>query len=208
MKNETIIIFCLLALGACSIHGPQTSETVPDKVLSRIDALEERPEWVSESTPFLIKNGIVSSLGQTEIGGDQRVEAAYRIAENNAKGSIASTIESRLEFVFQNAEEGTGFDSTQARFIGAEASKITSSSLRLSKRYWEKYSTSLDSGERATRYRIFVRVEMPENEFKKAIQQAVNRQGNKGLSSDFAKKVDDHWSSFTAGAPSGEGKAN
>ena len=43
-------------------------------------------------------------------------------------------------------------------------------------------------------YRIFVRVSMPEADFKKAIQEAIKRNaGKKGISEDFAKKVDAHW---------------
>ncbi|MCQ8780298.1 hypothetical protein NQU49_27250, partial [Escherichia coli] len=82
-----------------------------------------------------IKDGNVQSLGQTTIPGSDRVEAAYAIADNNAKGAICLAIESRLEVIFQNADDGTAIDSTQARRISAEACKITSSSIRPGNRY-------------------------------------------------------------------------
>lgn len=186
----------IASLSACS-SAPRTAENSEDKVVARIDGMSSRPEWLKESQPFVTEGGIVSMLGQTTIPADDRVEAAYRIAENNAKAGIASAIEQRLDFVFQNAEEGTRLDSTQARYIGAEASKLTTSSIRPDKRYWEKVAMTTDSGERTTRYRVFTRVTMPEADFKRAVLDAVRRQqGKGGLSADFAKKVNEHWDQF------------
>ena len=101
-----------------------TPENTPKKIVARIDDLSSRPSWLKESEPFVIEKGTVTSLGQTTIPGDNRVEAGYRVAENNAKAAIAGAIEQRLEFIFQNAEEGSGIDATQAHYIGAESSKI------------------------------------------------------------------------------------
>ena len=196
-----------IALGmivSCTSTGPKTAESEPDAVISRIDGLDSRPEWLKESEPFSIKNGVVTSLGQTEIPGDHRVEAGLRIAENNAKANIASAIENRLEFVFQNAEEGTSLDATQARYIGAEASKIVTSSIRQDKRYYEKIATTQNV--RVIRYKIFATVTMPEADFKRAITDAIRKaNGNGGLSEDFAKKVDQHWDKFVSGDASQNG---
>lgn len=186
-------------LSSCSSAPTQrTSETQEDRVIARINEVTSRPGWLDETKPFRIEHGEVTSLGQTTVPGDNRVEAAYRIAENNAKGAISSAIEQRLDFIFQNAEEGTGLDSTQARYIGAEASKVTSSALRIKNRYWEKVATTRDSGERVTQYRVFATVGMPEAEFKQAIIDAARkRQGKGGLSADFAERVNKHWDKFT-----------
>lgn len=202
MKYKVIITIGLgLALTACSSTPKNpTPENMPDKVVSRINDASERPSWLNEEKPFDIKEGSVMSLGQTTIPGDNRVEAAYAIADNNAKGAICSAIESRLDFVFQNAEEGTAIDSTQARRIGAEACKITTSSFRPGTRYWEKVAITSDSGERVTRYKVFATVTMPENDFKRAVINAIRKQeGKGGLSQDFSKKVDEHWDNFVKG---------
>ncbi len=195
----TAISMCVLA--GCSSTPKSTSpEVMPDKVLSRINDVSSRPGWLNEEKPFEIKDGSVQSLGQTTIPGSDRVEAAYNIADNNAKGAICSAIESRLDFIFQNAEEGTAIDSTQARRIGAEACKITTSSIRPGNRYWEKVVMSTDSGERVTRYKVFATVTMPETDFKRAVMNAIRKaEGKGGLSQDFAKKVDDHWDNFVKG---------
>ncbi len=171
-----------------------------ERVLSRIDELSSRPSWVKESEPFRIEGGKVQSMGMTSIPADDRVEAAFRIAENNGKAAIAGAIEQRLDFVFQNAEEGTGMGSTQARYIGAEASKLTTSSLRPSKRYWEKIATTQENGQVTVKYRVFALVEMPENDFKTAIFDAIRRSlGKAGISAEFAEKVDSHWDQFVSG---------
>lgn len=198
LKNISSLLGLLVLTSCTTTHSSQpTSEEQPDKVIARINDMSERPKWADESSPFKIENAMVVSLGQTSIPGDNRVEAAYRIAENNAKQAICSAIEQRLDFVFQNAEEGTNIDSTQARSIGAEACQMTTSSIRNGKRYWEKFATTTDSGSRVTRYRVLTTVEMPEADFKRAVLAAIKkREGQGGLSKDFADKVNQHWDKF------------
>ena len=184
-----------------SVKNPTTAETDPDKVISRIDGLSSRPDWLKESEPFRFENGNVYSLGSTTIPGEDRVDAAYRIAENNAKAGIASAIEQKLEFIFQNAEEGTQIGADQARYIGAEASSLITSSIRPSKRYWEQVATS-ESGTRKVKQRVFSMVSMPEADFKKAIINATRKaEGKVGLSKGFSEKVDKHWDKFTSELP-------
>lgn len=198
---RVLLMGAMIFIAGCS-SAPKfiTPEAMPDKVLSRINDMSNRPSWLNEERPFDVKDGFVTSLGQTTIPGSDRVEAAYNIADNNAKGAICSAIESRLEVIFQNAEEGTSIDSTQSRRIGADACKITTSSIRPGTRYWEKIAMSTDSGERVTRYKVFSTVTMPEADFKRAVIDAIRKQqGKGGLSQDFSKKVDEHWDSFVKG---------
>jgi hypothetical protein len=191
-----LIFTSIILLSSCSSNKP-TTFTPQEEVVSRIDELSSRPSWLKESEPFKIEDGKVISLGSTQIPGDHRVEAAMRIAENNAKAAISSAIEQRLDFIFQNAEEGTAIDTTQARYIGAEASKLTTSSLKLNARYWEKVVSTNENGKASTSYRVFATVSMPETDFKQAIMEAIRRsQGKNGISKDFAAKVDAHWEQF------------
>lgn len=199
-KIIVAVISILIFAGCSSTPKPTSPEAMQDKVLSRINDMSSRPDWLHEERPFDVKDGVVMSLGQTTIPGSDRVEAAYNIADNNAKGAICSAIESRLEVIFQGAEEGTAIDSTQARRIGAEACKITTPSIRPGNRYWEKVAMSTDSGERVTRYKVFATVTMPESDFKRAVINAIRKaEGKGGLSQDFAKKADDHWDNFVKG---------
>jgi hypothetical protein len=198
MNRHILIGFGLVLIAGCSSTPSQrTSETEPDKVIARIDNIDERPNYVNESEPFRIENGTVVSTGIATIPSTDRVEAAYRIAQNNAKAAIAGAIEQRLEFIFQNAEEGTSIGANQARYIGAEASKLVTNSIRPGKNYWEKVATTTDSGERITQYKVFSIVNMPEADFRRAIFDAIRAaQGKGGLSKSFAEKVDAHWDQF------------
>lgn len=197
------LIFFLFIVGcSTSIKNPTQPEMEPDKIISRIDDLSSRPDWVKESEPFRIEKGIVVSTGMTTIPASDRVEAAYRIAQNNAKSSIAAAIEQKLEFILQNAEEGTSINSSQVRYIGAETSNLITNTIRPGKNYWEKVASTQDSGERITQFKVFSTVTMPESDFKRAIFDAIKKaQGKGGISKDFAKKVDQHWDKFTENHP-------
>ncbi len=201
-----ILVTSLLVAGCSSaVKNPTKAEMEPDRVVSRIDELSARPDWLKESEPFRIEKGSVISTGMTTIPASDRVEAAYRIAQNNAKSSIAAAIEQKLEFILQNAEEGTSINSNQVRYIGAETSNLITNTIRPGKNYWEKVATTQDSGERITQFKVFSTVTMPENDFKRAIFDAIKKaQGKGGISKDFAKKVDQHWDKFTENHPTQE----
>lgn len=210
MKKLCLTLSTIFALAACSSTGSRSStpEPLPEKVLSRMDDMSARPSWLKEGEPFRIEDGHVIVLGSATIPADDRIEAAYRIAENNAKSSIANAVEQRLEFIFQNAEEGTASGATQARYIGAEASKLTTSSLRLDRRYWEKVATSMSDGQRVVQTRVFVSVRMPEADFKTAVLEAIRKQhGQGGISDEFKKRVDEQWDRFVS-APAGPAPAS
>lgn len=210
MKIKQIfrVFIISLLIQACS-SSPKTGldKVVADnigqeKIISRIDDLSSRPSWLQEQTPFRIEGGKVLSMGSTVIPADHNLSAAYRIAENNSKALISHSIEQRLDFVFQNAEEGTSLGANQAQYIGAEASKLTTNSLRPSKRYWEKVAIVGQGGETTVQYRVFALSELPEEDFKKAILDSIRKnQGKQGISTEFAKKVDKHWDNFVNANP-------
>lgn len=202
-KQQLKLLSLSILLTACSSQNVSTPKVETnqiedsEKVISRIDSLTERPSWLKESEIFKIKDGNVVSLGSTSIPGNHRVDAAIRIAINNAKSGLCSAIEQRLDFIFQNAQEGTELDTNSTRFIGAEACKITTSSMMNDKIYWEKVLTTYESGEKKSQYKIFALVVISESEFKKAIIDSINkRSGKKGVSKEFAEKVDKHWDQF------------
>lgn len=191
---RSLLALSVLACAACS------SVSMKDQVIARSDDLSARPEWVKDSETFTVSKGTVYMLGSTTIPATSSPDRAYRIAENNAKQGLSSAIEQKLDFVFQNAEEGTEIGSDQTRFIGMEASKLVTSAIRPSNRYWEKVVTvtGANADDKAVVYRVYARVAMPEKEFKKAIERAIAKAQKKGLSADFAKKVDAQWDRFTA----------
>ena len=200
--NNYLLLTILVIITACS-SAPKnpTPENMPDQVIGRIDDLKSRPDWIQESKPFRIDGDVVASQGFAQIPSDHNLNAAYRICFNNAKAHIASAIEQKLEYVFQQSNEGTELDSATAQFIGSEMSSLSTNLMRSKKQYYEKVATTLDSGERKTVYKVFCLSEMPVSDFKKHLYQSMKKAENKGkISASFQQKVDAQWNRFV-GAP-------
>lgn len=213
MKSYNLTACAMFAvLSACSSAPKSGVEYAGrEEVLSRIDELGSRPSWVTESEPFRVESGKVMSLGMTTVAADNvNLPAVYRISDSNGKAAISHAIEQRLEYVFQQGDQGTEIGANQVQFIATEGSKLTSSSLRATKHYWEKIRQVQENGQVALRMRVFSLVEMPEIDFRTALVDTARRaQGKAGVSQEFAKKLDERWTQFVAGdqgAKSGERK--
>lgn len=197
------IVLMSLALSACS-SAPRvpTPENTSDKIVSTSkDSSSDHPGWLRdlEEKPFQVDGGVVTVLGQTQIPLDHRLEAAYRIADLDAKRLLCEAISQRLSFVMDHAEEGTSMSDIQSRYIAASACKLTSSNLRPGKRYHEKVTEATDGGTMRTYYRVFSTQAMQEVEFQRHVLQAAkNAEGKQGISAGFSKIVDRHWSEFIA----------
>ncbi len=194
---EKLLGFCILfslMIAGCS-SSPKSDQSI--KVIGRIDGLNERPSWVTESEPFKIESGKVLVLGKHTISSGQNHEQSFRAADLNAKSQIAQAIEQRIQVAFQNAEEGMD-NASQARFTGMIATDVlTTSAMRSSKRYWEKYVPYGASDSRDEKIDSFVLIEMPEADFKRSVLNAMRKQEGKGsISTDFSKKVDQQWNTI------------
>lgn len=202
MRAKDLIYMCvpIICCQACS-STPATKGYEDDKTLSTLNG-QSQPDWADESKPFFIRDGKAYSIGFTTLRGDDRPEAGLRVSENSARGNFAKAVEDRMEFVFQNAEENAGMDSTQAKFIGSEVSRLTSHSIRVESHFWKRYAQSSESGDRHIYYKVYSLVTMPENDLKKAIDDAIAGRVEKSLSPSFQAKVDQQWDRFVEGKPS------
>jgi hypothetical protein len=177
-------------------------EAMPDTVISRSDDLRARPSWVQESNPLRFESDKVTSQGFAQISADGNLNAAYRICFNNAKSGIASAIEQKLEFTFQQSSQGTDIDSTTAEFIGAEMASLTTNAMRNASQYYEKIASTQESGERKFFYKVFCTAQIPIQDFKRHLYAAIRKAEGKGsISQDFKEKVDKQWDRFV-NAPS------
>jgi hypothetical protein len=193
-----LIPLSLIVLQACS-STPPVKGYQDDETLSTVNN-SRQPDWADETKPFVIKSGKVYSIGVTTLRGSDRPEAGSRIAENNARANFAKAIENRMEFVFQNAEEGTDTDSGQnARYIGSEVSSLTSHSMTVEGHWWKRYAQSQEDGSRKIYYKVYSMVAMPESDLRKAIDAAINKVPEKKLSQSFQAKVDAQWDRFVEG---------
>ena len=195
------LISCIFILAYCVLSCTSTGvlNYQADTILSTMND-KPQPDWADESQPFTIKSGKLYSVGVTEIRGDERPSAGTRIAENNARANIAKAVENRMEFIFQNAEEGLSYDSSAAKYIGSEMSSITSSEMRNEGSWWKRYAQSQEDGTRTIRYKIYSLITMDESVFKKAVHDAIRKASGQGkLSPDFQKQVNQQWDRFVEG---------
>jgi hypothetical protein len=176
----------LLALAACG-------GGMRDQVIARSDDRSSRPSWAQEERPYTEKGGDLYFLGQSRLPAEKaNISMGYRIAENNAKNTIAAAINQNLTYMFQNAEEGTTIDQNQIQFVSTESAKAVMSKAMASDHYWEKVLTTIDGdGNTEMVYSIYARVKISEVELKKAIDRTLN--GNKSISEDLKKKAVQQW---------------
>lgn len=169
-----------------------------DKVIARSDDYSSRPSWAKEEKPLTQKGGDLYFLGQARIPAEKaNVSMGYRIAENNAKNSITGAINQNLTYMFQNAEEGATYDTTQVQFVSTESAKAVMSKAVPSDHYWEKVlSTVSGDGDTEMFYSVYARVKISQADLKKAIDRTLN--GNKGISEDLKKKAAQQWNLMVA----------
>ncbi len=186
MKKFVFTTSMSLILAACG-------GGMSDKVIQRSDDLSSRPSWAKESTPLTKKDSDLYFLGQARIPAEKaNVSMGYRIAENNAKNSIASAINQNLTYMFQNAEEGTSYDANQIQFVSTESAKAVMSKAIVSDRYWEKVLSTVNAeADKEMFYSIYARVKISESDLKQAIERTLNK--NKGISEDLKKKAAQQW---------------
>ncbi len=189
--NKKLFIVPAILLASCT--STITSSITDDKVISRSDSRSSRPSWIKEETPLTSDKNYLYFLGQAKLPAEKaNISMGYRIAENNAKNTIAGAINQNLTYIFQNAEEGITIDTNQIQFVSTESAKAVMSMALPSERYWEKVLSTIDAnGNKEMFYSVFARIKMKESDLKKAIDRTLNE--NKGISDDFKKKVDQQW---------------
>jgi hypothetical protein len=172
-------------LGDRSIEKDETLSTLNDK---------SQPDWADELKPFYINGQNVYSVGVTTMYGNERPEAGMRVAENNSRSNFAKTIQDKLEFYFQNAEENGGMEGTQSHFLGSEVSKLTTHSMRIESYWYKRYASTQEDG-RHIYYKIYALVSMPLKDVQAAMDEALSGKVNEHkLSEDFKAKADAHLS--------------
>ena len=202
MNKTNLFIASLVALTffSCSSQKEAVREnnSPSETVISRIDAMPSRPAWLKESEPFSVEGSKLVALGSATIPGNHRLEAAFRIAENNAKNIFSNSISQKLSYVFQNAEEGTSMEGNTSSFIGGEVSRLVTSSLRLKNRYWERVHVINENGAPSLIYKVFATVSMEDSEFRSTLDRVLKKAEAKNeISPGMVKKIEKHWDELT-----------
>lgn len=186
MKKIFVVLFALVIV-ACGVKDYK------DKVIARSDNLSSRPKWVKESQIQTASGDYLYFIGQARIPAERaNISMGYRIAENNAKNTIASIINQNLTYIFQNVEEGTSIGSNQIHFVATESAKMLASKIIPSDRYWEKVLTTINSSnDKEVIYLIFSRVKIKESDMKSAIERTLTK--NSGISEELKNKALTQW---------------
>ena len=187
MFKKIFVVFLFL-LSSCSNFS--------EKVIARSDNLSKRPKWVKDSKVFSEDKEYIYITGSSKLNSNNaNINMGYRIAENNAKIQISSAIEQKLNYIFQNAEEGTNIEQNQVKFVSGEASKLKVSGIYVNDRYWEKV-LSKSNDDSNIYYNIYSRIKISKENLKKAIDNTINKNTNK-ISKEFKQQVDKHWDELT-----------
>lgn len=181
MKN-LILLFVLIAITACGSMG--------EKVVVRMDDMDESPKWATLSKTMFKKKGRVYAVGFAELPIESRISAAVRVSDNNARFEISREIQDDMAFILQNVSEGVSDGGQLVTFYGSEVSKNLIHGIKSEERYWEKVETFDELGSKVFKLRIYSLISIEESELRRAIRSALNK--GRGLSPALKKQIDDH----------------
>jgi hypothetical protein len=195
-RNQIVmsaLVTCLLS--ACSsapvVNGAKIEK---DQVLATMNNTS-KPDWAikGEAEPFRVVSGVVQSVGVSEMSGTDRPSAGLRLSRNNAVANIARTVQNQITSVLTNGEEGTGYDSSAAKYIGSEMSSISASNIRDAGQWWEKVAMSNEDGTKKIIYRLYSLATMDEPALKAKIHEVATRGVSSGkVSEKFKEQLDKH----------------
>ena len=131
MKKLTLTLL-LSTLVSCA-------STYNEKVVKRMDNLDDKPAWATLSNVMYEQDGTVYIIGYSTGSEDARIPALSRIADNNARFEISRYIKNEMGFFFQNVEEGTQ-GAELSTFMGRSFQSRSVITLRqpsaTTKKYW------------------------------------------------------------------------
>lgn len=180
--------------------GVPTASATPEKVYTAVGKPVKRPAWIDPKNPFQFKNGAVHALGTTVTPPGAGVEEGYIIASNAAKEAICKAVQYRLDFIFQDSEEGSSVDHKQIKEIDFDICSSLPKYTKPGKRYWEKVMTTASNGDRVVVYRVFVTDVIPEKKFKSLVAGSIKKQEGKGdIPKGYAKEFRKRWAQFLKG---------
>lgn len=193
MKKLIALSFVCMVGCSSAARLDDNREIVPDKTLSTLND-SSQPSWADEAKPQTIQGQDMMSVGVTTISDTDSLSMGLRVAENNSRVNLAKTIENKLEYYFQNAEQSGGIENSQAKSLGSETTQLTTHSLKLESYWYKRYVTTQETG-RHIFVKIYALTSMPVKDVRTAMDQAISGKVNEHkLSEDFKAKADAQFS--------------
>lgn len=188
---KAVCALLLVTLVSCSSKSPDTHKDMvyePDKVLGRSDELEKRPEWVKESVNVVEKEDHIAFIGFSEVPGDSRVTAAYKMADSEAKGSIASKLRSEIFKLVETSDTGLKMEDQKLESLIQDMSEVELKNVDVKDRYWEKVQRTASDGKKSMVMKVFSLIEVKKDELQKLMLQKAKESD---APSDMKNKVEE-----------------
>ncbi len=138
-----------------------------DKILGRSDGLSSRPEWASETISVKEDGENLQFIGLVEVPGDSRPTAAFKMSDANARGGIATKIETTVLKMVETSDTGLKMEDQTLKSLIHEMSQITLKNIDIKNRYWEKVQRVSSEGKKSMVMKTFSLIEVPKDEIKK-----------------------------------------
>jgi len=161
-------VFALFVLAACS-STQKTTEFAQDRVVGRMDDLEKRPSWASESQTVRERDDNYLIVGIGEVPGDSRVQAAFKVSDANARGHLANKLELQITKIVEASESGFSMEDQKLQSLIRELSQNTFRNIDIKERYWEKVVKTASTGEETLTLKTFSLLSISKADFKKLL---------------------------------------
>ena len=191
MKTKIFIIVGLVTLGACSTGkqlGSQDVEYEEDRVLGRSDGLSSRPDWARETISVFEKDGKVQFIGLSEVPGDSRSIAAFKLSDAAARGGVATKLETSVFKLVESSDTGLGLNEQQLKSLIREVSSVNLKNVDVKSRYWEKLQRTNSDGQKILVMKVFSLIEIDKEALRKMM---VEKARNAAVPADVRNKVED-----------------
>lgn len=170
MKFTILLLSSLFLLGSCGSSKVAENKDMiyeEDKVLGRSDGLTQRPEWASESVNIKEDGENVQFIGLVEVPGDSRPTAAFKMSDANARGGVASKIETNILKVVETSDSGLSINDQSLKSLVHEMSQISLKNVDVKSRYWEKVQRVSSEGKKSMVMKTFSMIEINKSELQK-----------------------------------------
>src|SRR5258708_6111150 len=127
-----------LAVAGCSSAPKSTSVNLDNIGKEEVIQKFGKDELLKSAEPFVVQGGVVIATSFVTIPSDHRPEAGIKMAQVRGVGTLATTVERRIETALQVSSESTSADAVQMRELIAESSKITANEFKPGRVYYEK----------------------------------------------------------------------
>lgn len=175
-KNATrTLAVAMLVFSLVGCAGAQRRESL-------LESSGNKPEWVGNSEDHLVRDG--KEYFKALVDRQRSLDMAVTRARFAAIGKITETVMLNVRSSFGETTDGVSNDIDNPnsreeggaikREIASIAKAVKLSGVIQEGSYWEKYTTTTNSGEEVVAYKVYAIVSIPSADLKRAQRQAID----------------------------------